>query len=148
GFFASGVPVFDATTKVDVVGYGSPAQKMGLRHGDQVLRVNGHAVKNSDQVRHQIQAAGPVTVVVRRNGETMRLGPATPTRGSDGNRYLGFVFALQRTGTKHYGVVSAPRAAWGDISYITRATFSAIGDRFTQHNTKGLSTPVGIVNQS
>jgi regulator of sigma E protease len=146
-FFASGVPVFDTTTKVDVVGYNSPAQRMGLLHGDQVLRVNGKPVHDSQQVRHQIQVPGKVTVVVRRAGHTVALGPATPTNGSDGNRYLGFVFALERTGTQRYGL-SSPEQAWDDISYITRATFSAIGDRFSQGNTKGLSTPVGIVSQS
>jgi regulator of sigma E protease len=165
GFFASGVPIFQPTTKVDVVGYSSPAQKMGLEHGDQLLAVNGTPIRpcpavptaaskkqscGSEQVRAGIQRkTGPgVTLLVRRNGKELTLGPAHPTLASDGNRYLGFVFALERTGTQRYGLLAAPEQAIDDISYITRATFSAIGDRFTQGNTKGLSTPVGIVDQS
>jgi regulator of sigma E protease len=89
-----------------------------------------------------------VTLLVQRGGRQLTLGPERPTLASDGNRYLGFVFALDRTGTQNYGLLAAPEQAIDDISYITRATFSAIRDRFTQGNTNGLSTPVGIVDQS
>src|SRR5262249_20350068 len=87
-------------------------------------------------------------LIVRRAGHDVRLGPAVGRTASDGQRYLGFIFALERTGTIRHGPVGAVRAAWGDISFTTRTTFSAIRDRFVQGNATGLTTPVGIVQQS
>jgi regulator of sigma E protease len=121
---------------------------MGLRHGDRILDANGTPVHSAAAIRTIIERGKPVTLVVRRGGKTVTLGPATPQRQSDGTHLLGFVFALQRVGTVNHGAIGALRASWGDVSFITRETFSAIRDRFTQGNANGLTTPVGIVQQS
>jgi regulator of sigma E protease len=147
-FFATGPPKFAATRTVDQVGVGSPAQKAGLRPGDVVLAVDGKPVRTSEQVRTLIQRPGQATVKVRRNGQVVTLRAATPIKGSDGKRYLGFVFHTRRDGTVHYSAVGAAGAAKDDIWFTTRETFKALGRVVSGGDRSNLTTPVGIVQAS
>jgi regulator of sigma E protease len=147
-FFWSGPPQFKVTTKVDQVTAPSPAKQAGLRGGDIVLRVNGKAVKSSNAVSNAIQRPGKITLVVRRAGQLRTLTPATPKKGSDGRRYLGFVFAMTKDGNLHYGAFGSVRAAGSDLWYTTSATFRALGDIVSGGNRNQISSPVGIVQQS
>ena len=126
-FFWSGPPQFKVTTKVDQVVHSSPAKQAGLRSGDVVVRVNGHAIKNSQQVSDAIQRPGKITLVVRRAGALKTLTPETPEKGSDGRRYLGLVFGIAKAGNLHYGLGGSVRAAGSDIWFTTSATFTALG---------------------
>jgi regulator of sigma E protease len=147
-FFWSGPPQFRVTTKVDQVVSASPARHSGLRSGDVVVRVNGHAVKNSQQVSDAIQRPGKITLVVRRSGTLKTLIPATPQKGSDGRRYLGLVFGIAKAGNLHYGLGGSVRAAGSDIWFTTSATFRALGDIVSGGRRDEISSPVGIVQQS
>jgi regulator of sigma E protease len=147
-FFWSGPPQFRVTTKVDQVVHSSPASHAGLRSGDVVVRVNGHAVKNSQQVSDGIQRPGKITLVVRRGGSLKTLIPETPQKGSDGRRYLGLEFGFVKVGNLHYGLGGSVRAAGSDIWFTTSATFSALGDIVSGGRRDEISSPVGIVQQS
>ena len=127
-FFWSGPPQFKVTTKVDQVVHSSPAKQAGLRSGDVVVRVNGRAIKNSQQVSDAIQRPGKITLVVRRAGALKTLTPETPEKGSDGRRYLGLVFGIAKAGSLHYGLGGRVRAAGSDIWFTTSATFTALGE--------------------
>ncbi len=147
-FFWSGPPEFKVTTKVDQIASPSPAKKTGLLRGDIVMRVNGHAVRTSKAVSDAIQRPGKVTLVVKRGGGQRTLVPETPQKGSDGRRYLGFSFSLEKVGYLHYGAVGSVRAAGSDLWYTTSATFSALGDIVSGGRRDQISSPVGIVQQS
>jgi regulator of sigma E protease len=147
-FFWSGPPQFRVTTKVDQVVHASPAKQSGLRPGDVVVRVNGHAIKNSQQVSDAIQRPGKITLVVRRAGALKTLVPETPDKGSDGRRYLGLVFGIAKAGNLHYGLGGSARAAGSDIWYTTSTTFTALGDIVSGGRRDQISSPVGIVQQS
>ena len=147
-FYASGPSKYTTTVKVDQVGAGSPASKVGLRAGDVVLAVNGHKVATSDQVRAQIQKPGQPKLTVRRAGQVVTLKPATPVKGSDGKRYLEFTFGFRRDGSLNYGPVASVRAAKDDIWFTTRETFKALGQVVSGGDRSNLTTPVGIVQAS
>ena len=147
-FFWSGPPQFRVTTKVDQIAASSPAERSGLRSGDVVLRVNGRRVTTSNAVSNAIQRPGKITLVVRRAGDVRTLVPATPKKGSDGRRYLGFVFGIARHGNLHYGALGSVRAAGSDLWFTTSATFSALTDIVSGGRRDQISSPVGIVQQS
>jgi regulator of sigma E protease len=72
---------------------------------------------------------GPVTLTIRRNGATMRLGPARPKREAK---------------------LSPPRAAWESVR-LTGVITKEIGaslSRLVRGNRKEVSSPVGIVEGS
>jgi regulator of sigma E protease len=148
GFFWSGPPQFAVTTKVDQVVKPSPAYAAGLRPGDRILKINGVRAKSSTVVSNAIQKPGKMTLIVRRAGAQRTLVSEAPQKGSDGRRYLGFVFATERTGSFHYGFGGSVRAAWSDLWFTTSSTFRALGDIVSGGQRNQVSSAVGIVQQS
>jgi len=146
-FFWSGPPQFKVTKTVDGIASPSPAKQSGLKSGDLIVRVNGKAVSNSNQVSDAIQKPGKITVVVRRDGELKTLTPVTPVNRA-GRRYLGFGFTIAKDGYLHYGLPGSVRAAGSDLWYTTSATFRALGDIVSGGQRDQISSPVGIVQQS
>jgi regulator of sigma E protease len=109
----------------------SPAASMGLRPGDNIVRVNGQRVKNPDDVPPLIQAArgGSVMLTVKRGERLVDLGPASPK-------------AEER--------LSLPTALWASIKLtgsITREIGASLG-RLVTGERKEVSSPVGIVQGS
>src|SRR5688572_29338961 len=82
-----------ATTTVDEISQGSPAQGMGLQPGDRILQINGSPVGAGD-ISRVISGSdgGTLTVVVARKGREVTLPPTAPQM-SDGAYRLGFVLA-------------------------------------------------------
>ena len=108
-----------------------PAAAIGLQAGDRIVAINGEAVKEVGDVPTLIEQSngGPVALTIRRNGETMRLGPARPQREAR---------------------LSPPRAAWESVR-LTGVITKEIGaslSRLVQGNRKEVSSPVGIVEGS
>jgi len=108
-----------------------PAAAIGLLAGDRIVAINGQAVKEVGDVPTLIEQSkgGPVALTIRRNGETMRLGPARPQREAR---------------------LSPPRAAWESVR-LTGVITKEIGaslSRLVQGNRKEVSSPVGIVEGS
>lgn len=78
------------TRIVDAVAAGSPAEEMGLLAGDEILEINGVAVR-AEQIPELALKHGtaPVTITVQRGDEQIHLGPVLP-RVEFGVRHLGF----------------------------------------------------------
>ncbi len=100
-FYGLGVPKYVPTTSVSQVQVSSPAERMGLKPGDEVIGIQGKTVDDVQQLRSTIQSSQQVTLRVRRDGKVRTLGPAAP-RTVDGQRLLGFVFDIRRDGTLHF----------------------------------------------
>jgi regulator of sigma E protease len=116
---------------VDEVSSDFPAAEMGLRAGDRIVIINGQRVTSVGDVPNLIEKSGgrPVTVVVRRDGSQVQLGPTRPRR-------------LEQ--------MSVPRAAWESI-HLTGVITKEIGaslSRLVQGERKEVSSPVGIVEGS
>jgi regulator of sigma E protease len=108
-----------------------PAATIGLQPGDRIVAINGQRVQTVGDVPTLIEKSngGPVTLTIRRNGATMRLGPARPKREAK---------------------LSPPRAAWESVR-LTGVITKEIGaslSRLVRGNRKEVSSPVGIVEGS
>jgi regulator of sigma E protease len=116
---------------VEEVSSDFPAAKMGLLAGDRILSINGTQVTSVGDVPNLIEKSGgrPVTVVVRRDGMQVRLGPERP---------------------RELKQMSVPRATWESI-HITGVITKEIGaslSRLVRGERKEVSSPVGIVEGS
>jgi regulator of sigma E protease len=108
-----------------------PAAKIGLQAGDRIVAINGQPVQNVGDVPTLIEDSkgGPVTLTIRRDGETIRLGPVRPKREAR---------------------LSPPRAVWESVR-LTGVITKEIGaslSRLVRGNRKEVSSPVGIVEGS
>ena len=104
---------------------------MGLQAGDRIVKVNGVAVKQAEDIPPLIQRSrgGPITITVRRDGQVVVLGPARP---------------------RAEPTLALPTAAWNAVR-LTGVITKEIGaslTRLVQGERKEVSSPVGIVEGS
>jgi regulator of sigma E protease len=118
---------------VNTVSQDHPAETMGLRPDDRILRINGQRVKDVSEVSNLIQQShgGRITLVVRRKGdaEPISLGPARPRKEPR---------------------LSVPQATWESVK-LTGVITKEIGaslTRLVRGNRNEVSSPVGIVEGS
>jgi regulator of sigma E protease len=131
------------TATVDRVQASSPAQQVGLRPGDRIVAIDGSRVTPAE-IRRRIMGSGgkPLTVIVRRDGRTVTLGPVKPTK-QEGAYRLGFVLRAKP--------LSAPAASWQSIKLtgdLAKRTVSVLGGIVHREDRKQISSPVGIVQGS
>jgi regulator of sigma E protease len=150
-FFMSGRPDFEPGRAVESVASGTPAQRIGLMAGDEIVAVNGAPTGDYEAVRAAIKPGESVQLAVKRDGARVVLPRATPTRIDkyDCDACLGFQFGKPvRVGTIQYGPVGAVRAAVDDIWFVTDETQKALRRVVVGEDRENLTTPVGIVDQS
>jgi regulator of sigma E protease len=134
----------EATRTVDHVISGRPAAAAGLKAGDEILAVAGHPVTPS-QISHRINGTHgtPFTIVVRRNGERVVVGPLR-ARLDQGVYRVGFQIA----GTPGPGD-SPPVAVWKSVKLVgqvTSDTTRALLGLARGQGTRNVSSAVGIVD--
>jgi len=134
------------TRKVDTVEPGRPAATIGLRSGDEIVAVAGHATPTFDNVRARIQASQgkPITLTVVRNGERVTLGPAQ-TVNVAGRWIFGFVPGVS---FKKYGFFPAVHFAANDTWQATKGMGLAVKGLFHSKGRDQLTSTVGIVKVS
>jgi regulator of sigma E protease len=141
------VSVERSTTTIGAVRAGTPAASVHLRQGDDVLRVSGHQIRTADDIPREIRATQgrPFTLVVRRNGRPVTIGPVRAERMQGAYR-IGIAIE-QRVGPGE----SAP-AAFVDAlrltGSITSDTARGIAHLATGRGTDQVSSSVGIVRVS
>ena len=129
-----------ATTTLDVIIEGSPAQQAGLMQGDELVSVNGNAIEEWTDLTEYINASDTdtQTIVVRRSGQEVTLTCETYEEG--GRRMIGVQPAFEKDLAGAF--VQGPKATWN----LTRDMYGVLKQLFTgQVSTKELSGPVGIV---
>ncbi|MGH3103564.1 MAG: M50 family metallopeptidase [Gaiellaceae bacterium] len=142
--FMIGVP-FDTTRTVETVLPGTPAERAGLREGDEIVALNGRPVE-PDRISERIRgsAGKPVAVTVLRDGERRRLAPARPRL--DGGAYrLGFALEPEY---RSYGPVESLALAAEQSWEVTKLSGAALGRLVTGENRKEVSSVVGITQGS
>ena len=132
-----------ATSTVDKVLPDRPAAAIGLEPGDLIVTVNGVRVTpRTIATRIAASHGRAVTVVVRRGGELVTLGPVQPQE-IDGAWRLGFVLRGEPLGVGE--------AAWQSVKLtgiVTREIGRSIGRLVHGEGRKDISSPVGIVEGS
>jgi regulator of sigma E protease len=124
----------------------TPAAAAGLRTGDVVLRVGGKPV-TGDDLASTIRATGgrPVTLLVRRHGRTLRVGPVR-ARMEDGAYRIGIQIGGYMGKGESLGAAArdGSRATWD----VVAGTVEAIGHLARGRDRNQVSSTVGIVQQS
>ena len=116
-----------------------PAAAVGLRPGDRVITVNNVVVQPED-IATQISGSHgrPLTLLVRRAGRIVTLGPVRPQK-IDGAYRLGFVLRGEKLGVG--------QSAWQAVKLtgsVTREIARSIGRLVHGQGRKDISSPVGI----
>jgi regulator of sigma E protease len=132
-----------ATSTVDNVLPGHPAAAMGLRPGDEVVEVNRINVTPRDIANRISESHGrPITLIVRRGGRLVTLGPVRP-RVTDGAYRLGLILRGEKLGIGE--------SVWQSVKLtgvVTREIGKALGGLVHGRGRKDISSPVGIVQGS
>jgi len=132
-----------ATTTVDQVLPGSPAQHAGLHSGDRILSIDDKPVRPTE-IPATISGSGgkPLHLVVVRGGKVVSIGPVRAHKESVVYR-LGFVL-------KGQGLSPAP-AAWQAVRLTGTVSWDivkSLGSLVHHSGRKQISSPVGIVQGS
>ncbi|MBV8559414.1 MAG: site-2 protease family protein, partial [Acidimicrobiia bacterium] len=139
---AVGVP--KATTTIGTVfgagataGQLSPAQKAGLKVGDQVLAIDGHVVHDWTKISPYIKshADKPVEFIVQRGDQLLKLTAVPTNIVIENNEGVAVGIAPKQVPQK----VGLPLATWNagrDLGHYTWATFGALGSVFAPSHLK------------
>ena len=133
-----------ATSKVDSVVAGTPAAEMGLQSGDRVVAVNGHPVESASDIPGLIAGSdgAKITLVVRRDGEQVTLGPIAPRKMENGYR-LGFVLGGVPLGPGEAVLQSLDRTKLVTVEIVKSLGRLAVGE-----GRKDVASPIGITQVS
>jgi len=144
--FATGAPSQQPTTQVGQVERNTPAAKAGLREGDRVVAVNGQAAATFTAVSKLIRSSHgePITVTVRRDGQTLTLGPRKTIRVQ--KRWIwGFVPTAELVS---YPLGTSVGKAVHECWAVVTATGTGFAGIFHAKDRSQISGPVGIVRTS
>lgn len=141
-YLHTGLPV-DQPTLGQIVP-GSPAAAVGLREGDKVLSVDGHAVGTWTDLVNQIRSdrsnpPAPLTLVIERSGQTQTV-TVTPRKAADGTPQLGVNPPVERNAIR--SVASGFSSVW----YGTVNALQMYGQVIRYHQFNDLAGPVGIAD--
>lgn len=132
-----------ATSTIDEVVQGTPAERAGLRSGDRIVAIDGAPVQASHISQRIADSGGkPLVLRVKRDGRELTLPPAAPV-ATEGRYRLGF--RLRGEG------LSAPEASWQAVrltGVVTKEIGAALGRLVTGEGRKDIASPVGIVQGS
>jgi regulator of sigma E protease len=132
-----------ATTTVERVSEGTPAARMGLQAGDQIVKIDGAVVEPEDISRLISGSEGrPLSVVVTRRGQEVSLQP-TAARMDEGAYRLGFILAGEGLPV-HEAAFESLDLSWR----VTRDIGAALGRLVTGEGRDQIASPVGIVQGS
>jgi regulator of sigma E protease len=133
-----------ATSTVESVRSGEPAQAAGLHSGDKVVAINGVLINSPHQIPQRISGSGgnELQLFVQRDGEVIPLKKVKPDK-IDGAWRLGFMLAGEN--------LSPPAAFWSSIKLtgeVTKQIGISLGNLVHGQGRKDISSPVGIVQGS
>ena len=133
-----------ATQTVDAVLEQSPAARIGLQSGDRIVSIGGRAITSPSQIPELISGSdgAAVTLTVRRDGDSVDLGPARPEL-RDGAYRLGFALRGESLGPAESG--------WQAVrvtGLVTKEIGASLARLVTGDGREEISSPVGIVQGS
>lgn len=140
------VGIYMNTTAPEITGFteGSAAEEAGVLVGDVIVSVNGTPVSKTEEVSENIQKCGgkPVTMGVRRDGETLEL-EMEPEKVSGYYSGLEMNNSLRTRGNP----LRVVQYSFYELKYWIQTTFKTLGMLVTgQVGFNDLSGPVGIVD--
>ncbi len=135
-----------ATTQVDRIVSGAPAEAAGLHAGDTIVAIDGVPLTTPVQIPRRISASGgkPIVLTVSRDGRRVKVGPVSARKDpTDGVYRIGFGLHSEGLGLPEAAQASVT-ATWS----VTREIGRSLGHIVTGSGRKDISSPVGIVRGS
>ena len=144
-FNVSGVPGSSSPAEVAQVRPHTPAAVAGLEAGDLVVSLNGlHATFGNFSQLIQSNHARPLKLVVARDGELLTIDAPPPIK-LDGQWILGVNVTPIPV---DYAFGAATKAAAANVWSMTSGTIGGLASLVRTHNGKGLSSGIGIAQDS
>lgn len=143
-YLAFGVPVPGKTAVVGGLIEGKPAAQAGIKPGDEILKVDGHAITDIDQVAPLIDGSQgkPVAIDLERDGKPLAL-QVTPAK--DGGHYRVGI-EISRKEELQKGSVGAAVVEGLRFPYDYSAfTLHGLGEIITGKQAPNFTGPIGIV---
>jgi regulator of sigma E protease len=133
-----------ATTKVEEVFDGRPAQQVGLKAGDRILEIDGARV-TPEKITERISGSegGQLLLVVLRNGERVTLGPVRARLDDDDVYRLGF-----RLGAEPLGRLESFQESVLLTVRLTKEIGKSLGNIVHEEGREQIASPIGIVDES
>jgi regulator of sigma E protease len=132
-----------ATTTVEQVFDGRPAQEIGLVAGDRIVQIDGKPVTAADiTVAISGSEGRPLTLVVVRDGEQVALGPVS-ARPDEGVYRLGF-----RLSAEPLGFAASIKESVVLTGRLTGEIGKSLGNIIHKEGREQIASPVGIVKES
>ena len=152
GALVFGVPGNTPTNVIYQVKPGMPAAKAGMRAGDRIVAINGHAVKDGNSLVETIHASTGklLHVTYERDGQQriLDLTPvAAPSPGGKVEGHLGFAPLPQ---TQRVGIADAWGAGWSQFTGVITMTLGSLGALITHPAAVAgdFQGPIGIARVS
>jgi regulator of sigma E protease len=143
--FAVGIPTRAERVVEDVLPE-TPAARVGLQPGDQIVGINGAAVSAQEisTVVRNSRGNPLYVIVVRPDGSVKTLGPVRAEE-IEGAYRLGFALAARY---EQHGPAESLERATVETGRWTKAIGLALADVVTGRDPQAVSTPVGVVQGS
>ena len=132
-----------ATSTIDTVVPGTPAERAGLRAGDRIVAIDGTGV-DASRISERVgdSAGSPLALTLERDGGEVTLPPTAPEL-TNGRYRLGF-----RLRGEGLGPAEASWQAFRLTGVVTKEIGAAVGRLVTGDGRKDIASPVGIVQGS
>lgn len=131
---------------------GDPAAQAGLQAGDRILRINGNAVKDFDDIGKQVKAAAAkspqLSMQIERNGKPMNFMVTARMKSEDGQPpqwLIGITAQATEVAIQHYGPAKAFIESLALTWQRTADTFGMVGKMVSgEASTRNISGVIGI----
>lgn len=140
-------------TIIDQVSSGFPAQKAGLKAGDQIISMNGRPIVTWPQLVEGVTSSGPhpIRFVVRRDGKDVSLD-ITPTQTMNPDGQMAWVIGALRQTPEYFerqGFLTSAKDAVDQTVSLVREMGDVLSGLFHgKVSVRELAGPVGIVQMS
>lgn len=145
----AGARVRDRATLITHVLDGSPAQKAGLKEGDELQRIAGHDIATSQEVKPIVQEIGnqDLELVIKRETEVLTVH-ATPVQLKEIGAW-GIGVGMADVGTVSFPLpqafIAGLKTSWNMMTAIFMAFIDIFRDLITKQSvSQDVSGPVGI----
>jgi len=143
----------EVPTIIDDVNSGYPAEKAGLKAGDKIISMDGHAIVTWPQLVEGVTSAGPhpIHFVVQRNGKDVDL-TITPTQTMDPDGQMTWVIGAERQSPEFFerqGIITSAKDSVEQTWSLVRMMGDVLSGLFRgKVSVRELAGPVGIVQMS
>jgi regulator of sigma E protease len=140
-----GVPSPNANSQVAMVLPNSPAARVGLQMGDQIVSIDGQTFASGDELVAKIHASAGkhLAIVYRRHGQTTQV-LVTPRLMKFQGKMIGMIGFMPTQTYEHVGLIKAATVAGQEFVYSMQMQFEGFATLIT-HPVQRASSMSGVI---